>query len=459
MKKIKKNVHQSESVNKHKKTAKGIGEEYEVDRIINSRFVEGRKQYLVKWKGYDEDWNTWESYENLITNALETVMTYERKQYKESHKNKILQEKKSEINIKASDANLLTTQTSNSSILGSNTNNDVNINNKKKSKTNKIHTKNTIETMKEGIITKRISERKMSHNFGDGSFKKNINNIKRNESGIQEIKNSIANCLSSFKLDLENNINISKIAENTPRSSKKGNKLLDKAITNNSNILKESIIITKSEELNMSDNTEIKSTPNIKNYKNHNNKEASCTSLGDRSNKSSKNSKKNTSPPNSREIKYNKENNNIELISRNKICNLSTIATKTDKCEASLNQGEIYSDFYLIVIENIEDFIPEEITLLGNKRNSEEITSKSDEAYKVSTNIEFKKKESNPQLSKVYLESLNIKTENSPSFEENNDEKLPQTEVISEQLQPSQNSPTLKQDESTLNFESKINNC
>jgi len=40
-------------------------EEYEVESILQSRFVKKKKQYLVKWVNYSDEWNTWEPMENL----------------------------------------------------------------------------------------------------------------------------------------------------------------------------------------------------------------------------------------------------------------------------------------------------------------------------------------------------------------------------------------------------------
>ena len=35
------------------------GEEFVVERIVNHRFRNGRKEYLLAWKGYSEEENTW----------------------------------------------------------------------------------------------------------------------------------------------------------------------------------------------------------------------------------------------------------------------------------------------------------------------------------------------------------------------------------------------------------------
>lgn len=40
---------------------------YEVEKIIKSRInKKGRKQYFIKWFGYDNNQNTWEPERNLV---------------------------------------------------------------------------------------------------------------------------------------------------------------------------------------------------------------------------------------------------------------------------------------------------------------------------------------------------------------------------------------------------------
>ena len=38
---------------------------YEVEKILDKRIVRGRKEYLIKWKGYSEKESTWEPLPHL----------------------------------------------------------------------------------------------------------------------------------------------------------------------------------------------------------------------------------------------------------------------------------------------------------------------------------------------------------------------------------------------------------
>jgi hypothetical protein len=52
-------------------------EDYEVERIIEKRGAGKKLRYLVKWKGWPEEDNTWEPVENL-TNAKDLIQAFEK---------------------------------------------------------------------------------------------------------------------------------------------------------------------------------------------------------------------------------------------------------------------------------------------------------------------------------------------------------------------------------------------
>ena len=39
--------------------------EYRIEKILRRRKVKGKEEVLIKWKGYSEDFNSWEPVENL----------------------------------------------------------------------------------------------------------------------------------------------------------------------------------------------------------------------------------------------------------------------------------------------------------------------------------------------------------------------------------------------------------
>ena len=58
-------------------------EEYKVEKILNKRKVQGKNRFLVQWKGYIAEANTWEERENL-ENTKELVKEFEREYGKEA---------------------------------------------------------------------------------------------------------------------------------------------------------------------------------------------------------------------------------------------------------------------------------------------------------------------------------------------------------------------------------------
>jgi len=57
-------------------------EEWEVERILNKRQVRGKDKYLVRWKGFTAESDTWEERENL-KNAQETIQEFEKEYWRD----------------------------------------------------------------------------------------------------------------------------------------------------------------------------------------------------------------------------------------------------------------------------------------------------------------------------------------------------------------------------------------
>ena len=60
---------------------------YEVERISDRRIVGGKKQYLIKWKGYSDNESTWEPISHLKY-ILDQVKEFEEKYEKKNNKSK-----------------------------------------------------------------------------------------------------------------------------------------------------------------------------------------------------------------------------------------------------------------------------------------------------------------------------------------------------------------------------------
>src|SRR5215208_6223671 len=50
--------------------------EYEVEKIIGYKIINGKDYWQVKWKGYGEESNSWEPDENVRTIALEAMIDF-----------------------------------------------------------------------------------------------------------------------------------------------------------------------------------------------------------------------------------------------------------------------------------------------------------------------------------------------------------------------------------------------
>ena len=53
-------------------------EEWEVEKILNKKKIRGAEKYLVRWKGFTAEGDTWEKIENL-KNAEEAIKEFEGK--------------------------------------------------------------------------------------------------------------------------------------------------------------------------------------------------------------------------------------------------------------------------------------------------------------------------------------------------------------------------------------------
>jgi transposase InsO family protein len=61
-------------------------EEYEAEKILDKRIQEGQTQYLVKWKGYGEEENTWEPVRHL-TNVQKLLRQFHQRTPREDRRN------------------------------------------------------------------------------------------------------------------------------------------------------------------------------------------------------------------------------------------------------------------------------------------------------------------------------------------------------------------------------------
>ena len=62
-------------------------EEWEVEKILNKRIVRGKEKFLVWWKGFMAEADTWEGRENLV-NAKEALRDFEKEYGRDIEENR-----------------------------------------------------------------------------------------------------------------------------------------------------------------------------------------------------------------------------------------------------------------------------------------------------------------------------------------------------------------------------------
>lgn len=74
--------------------------EFEVETVLAKKMIRGNLYYLVKWKGYSNDENTWEPLEHL-SNAADIVTTFDYNYEREQEKKSMVDDKKKGYNTRS----------------------------------------------------------------------------------------------------------------------------------------------------------------------------------------------------------------------------------------------------------------------------------------------------------------------------------------------------------------------
>ncbi|KRH92932.1 Heterochromatin-associated protein HP1, CHROMO domain protein [Pseudoloma neurophilia] len=73
---------------------------FNVERIVDSRIYKGKKQYLIKWEGFDDKENTWEAAKDILCKDLINEFEKSKKSSKvSSTENKKILNKKLNLDI------------------------------------------------------------------------------------------------------------------------------------------------------------------------------------------------------------------------------------------------------------------------------------------------------------------------------------------------------------------------
>lgn len=64
---------------------------FTVEKIVDSRILKGKKQYLIKWEGFENEENTWESAKDILCKEL--IDEFERSKKQPSKPKKITKKK------------------------------------------------------------------------------------------------------------------------------------------------------------------------------------------------------------------------------------------------------------------------------------------------------------------------------------------------------------------------------